>query len=150
MLIWSKWISFDKTWVADQEIFDYRRLVRDDDRRRRLDARVNRTSPGDGDPVRVGVGLVTANTFDVLGARPFIGRVFTEAEDRPNGPPVALLGYPLWKARFGADAGIVGRKILLNDRPVEVVGVMPDGFRLPTDFTDDAAEPTRAVAAAAD
>src|SRR5580765_1470511 len=141
VLIWSKWISFDKTWVADQELYDYRRLARTMTSIAAWSSGQQNLT-GDGDPVRLGVGLVTANTFDVLGARPFIGRVFTEAEDRPNGPPVALLGYPLWKARFGADAGIVGRKILLNDRPVEVVGVMPDGFRLPTDFTDDAAEPS--------
>ena len=48
----------------------------------------------------------------------------------------------LWQARYGGDAGIIGRKVLLNDVPFEVVGVMPDGFRLPTDFTEDAAEPT--------
>ena len=48
----------------------------------------------------------------------------------------------LWQARYGGDPAIVGRKVLLNDVPVEVVGVMPDGFRLPTDFTEDAAEPT--------
>src|SRR4029453_2892251 len=141
VLIWSKWISFDKTWVADQELFDYRR------RSRTMTSIAGWSSgqqnlTGDGDPVRLGVGFVTANTFEVLGARPFIGRVFTEAEDRPSGAPVAILGYPLWKARYGGDPGIVGRKILLNDQPVEVIGVMPEGFRLPTDFTDEAAEPS--------
>ena len=141
VLIWSRWISFDKTWVADQELYDYRRLARTMTSIAAWSSGQQNLT-GDGDPVRLGVGSVTANTFDVLGARPFIGRVFTEEEDRPNGPPVALLGYPLWKTRFGGDAGIVGRKILLNDRPVEVVGVMPDGFRLPTDFTDEAAEPS--------
>ena len=53
-----------------------------------------------------------------------------------------MLGYRLWQARYGGDPAIIGRKVLLNDVPVEVVGVMPDGFRLPTDFTEDAAEPT--------
>lgn len=88
------------------------------------------------------MGTVTANTFDVLGGAPLMGRTFGEHEDRPNGPPVAVLGYRLWHARYGADPAILGRKILLNDVPVEVIGIMPEGFRLPTDFTVDAAEPT--------
>jgi putative ABC transport system permease protein len=92
--------------------------------------------------VRVGVGLVTANAFDVLGARPLLGRTIRPEEDVPNGPPVVVLGYRLWQARYGGDPGIIGRKVLLNDVPHEVVGVMPDGFRLPTDFTEHAAEPT--------
>jgi putative ABC transport system permease protein len=58
------------------------------------------------------------------------------------GPPVAVLGYRLWQARYGGDPGIVGGKVLLNDVPHEVVGVMREGFRLPTDFTEHAAEPT--------
>ena len=60
----------------------------------------------------------------------------------PNGAPVVVLSYRLWQTRYGSDAGIIGRKVLLDDVPFEVVGVMPDGFRLPTDFTEDAAEPT--------
>jgi putative ABC transport system permease protein len=92
--------------------------------------------------VRVGIGLVTANTFDVLGATPLLGRVMSAAEDRPNATPVAVLGFGLWQTRYGGDPAIVGRRILLNEVPVEVVGVMPQGFRLPTDFTEEAAEPT--------
>jgi predicted permease len=97
---------------------------------------------GDGDPLRVGVGRVTANTFDVLGAAPILGRGFAPEEDVPNGPPVAVLSYRLWQGRYGGDRTVVGRKLLLNEVPVEIIGVMPEGFRLPTDFTEDAAEPS--------
>ena len=65
---------------------------------------------GDGEPVRIGVGFVTANTFDVLGARPLIGRAITPEEDAPNGPQVAVLGYPLWQARYGGDPTVIGRR----------------------------------------
>ena len=141
VMIWSRWISFDKTWLSDQEILDYRRLSRT------MTAVAGWTSAqqnltGDGEPVRVGVGLVTANTFEVLGAAPLLGRVISAAEDRPNAAPVAVLGYGLWQTRYGGDPAIVGRRVLLNEVPVEVVGVMPQGFRLPTDFTEEAAEPT--------
>ena len=150
VLIWSRWISFDKTWLSDQEILDYRRLSRT------MTAVAGWTTAqqnltGDGEPVRVGVGLVTANTFD--GARRHAAAGpgdHRRDEDRPNGPPVAVLGYGLWQARYGGDPAIVGRRILLNDVPVEVVGVMPQGFRLPTDFTEDAAEPTELWRRAAD
>ena len=141
VLIWSQWVGFDKTWLSNQEVVDYRAQSQTMTAVAAwTTAQQNLT--GDGDPLRVGVGLVTANTFEVLGAAPMMGRTIRREEDVPQGPPVAVLGYRLWQARFGADAGIVGRKVLLNDVPVEIVGVMPAGFRLPTDFTEDAAEPT--------
>jgi predicted permease len=142
VMIWSRWISFDKTWLSDQEIVDYKTFSKTmTDVAGWSTGQQNLT--GDGEPVRVGVGFVTANTFDVLGTRPLLGRTFTADEDRPNGPPAAILGYELWQARYGGDGTVLGRKLLLNDVPVEVVGVMPQGFRLPTDFTAEAAEPTQ-------
>jgi predicted permease len=142
VLVWSKWISFDKTWLSDQELVDYRSMSKT------LTAVAGWSTgqqnlTGDGEPVRIGVGFVTANTFDVLGARPLAGRTFTADEDRPNGPPVAVIGYPLWQSRYGGDRSIIGRRVMLNDVPVEIIGVMPSGFRLPTDFTVDAAEPSQ-------
>jgi putative ABC transport system permease protein len=141
VMIWSKWISFDKTWLSTQEIADYRNFSKTmTDVAAWTSAQQNLT--GDGEPIRVGVGLVTRNIFDVLGARPLVGRSFSEAEDRPNGPPVAVLGFPLWQARYGGDPTILGRTVMMNDVPVEIIGIMPEGFRLPTDFNVDAAEPT--------
>jgi len=141
VMVWSKWVSFEKTWVSSQEVFDYRQLAKTiTDVAFWANTSQNLTEAGE--PVRLTVGLVGANTFDVLGARPLVGRTFTPDDDRRTGPPVAVLGYGLWDAQFGADPAIVGRRIMLNDVPVEVIGVMPEGFRLPTDFTADAAEPT--------
>src|SRR5262245_49801435 len=142
VLIWSRWVSFDKTWLSDQEIVDYRAFSKTmADVAGWSTGQQNLT--GDGEPIRVGVGFVMANTFDVLGAKPLLGRTFTADEDRPNGPPAAVIGYRLWQSRYGGDRSVLGRKLLLNDVPVEVVGVMPEGFKLPTDFTADAAEPTQ-------
>jgi putative ABC transport system permease protein len=141
VLIWSRWTGFDKTWLSDQEVVDYRNFARTMTAVAAwTTAQQNLT--GDGDPLRIGVGLVTANTFEVLGATPLVGRGIAVEEDQPKAPPVAVLSYRLWQARFGGDPSVVGRRVLLNDMPVEVIGVMPDGFRLPTDFTVDAAEPT--------
>jgi len=142
VLLFTQWVAFDKTTLADQEIVDFRT------RARTLASiaawqttRQNLT--GDAEPLRIGVGLVSSNLFEVLGVRPALGRTFTSEEDRPHGPAVALLSDAVWRARYAADASIVGRTILLDELPVEVVGVMPPGFRLPTDLTEEIEEPSR-------
>jgi putative ABC transport system permease protein len=142
VMVWSTWVSFDKTWVSSQEVVDYRNMASTmTDVGFWTSGFQNLTDAGE--PVRLAVGFVSANAFDVLGARPHLGRTFTVEEDRPNGPPLAVLSHAVWQAQFAGDPGIVGRRVMLNDVPVEVIGVMPDGFRLPTDFNVDAAEPTQ-------
>lgn len=74
---------------------------------------------------------VSAHYFDVLGIPLFLGRSFTEAEDRPNGPPVAVLSYRLWSSTFGADPHLVGKSILLKGEPYTVVGILPRGALVP-------------------
>src|SRR5688500_17929407 len=142
VLIFTRWISFEKTWIADQEVIDFRNMSKTMTAIAAWNSGQQNLT-GDGEPVRIGVGFVTANTFDVLGARPLLGRAIREEEDVPNGPEIAVLGYPLWQARYGGDPNVIGKRLMINDVPVEVIGVMPEGFRLPTDFTDDAAEPTQ-------
>src|SRR4029079_12520814 len=85
---------------------------------------------GEGDPEQLRIGLVTDNFFDVLGADPRFGRAFRAEDAVPGARPTILLGWPLFERRFGADPAIVGRQILVNDRPTTVVGVMPRTFRL--------------------
>ncbi|HEY8459700.1 MAG TPA: ABC transporter permease, partial [Blastocatellia bacterium] len=76
----------------------------------------------------VGQLRVTADFFRTLGVAPAIGRGFTANEDSPAGERVAILCDGLWRRRFGADAGILGRNISLNGTAHTVVGVMPPGF----------------------
>jgi predicted permease len=91
---------------------------------------------GDGEPEELRARKVTGNFWSVLGVRPIVGRVFTEAEDTA-GARVVVLGYGLWERRFGGSPDIVGRTITLNDTAWEVVGVMPRGFYfLPERQTD--------------
>src|SRR6185503_7102805 len=77
---------------------------------------------------------VTSDFFSVLGARPALGRAFTREEAGGEASRVVVLGHAIWKTRFGADAGIVGRDIRLNDQPYRVLGVMGPDVRLP-DFS---------------
>jgi putative ABC transport system permease protein len=79
-------------------------------------------------PQQVNAIHVSADYFKVFGVAPMNGRSFTEAEDLPGGPPVAVISYGLWHSRLGG-AEVVGNPILLNGVPYSVVGVLPVGFR---------------------
>src|SRR5262245_22007761 len=140
VMIWSRWTGFDKTWVSEHEVFDYRRLGAFRQVAAWSSDQANLT--GDGDPVRVGVAAVTANTFATLGAEPLEGRPFRPEEEKPGADAVVIVSYRLWQGRYGGDAGLVGRSILIDGQPRQVVGAMPRGFRLPTDYGEDASEPT--------
>jgi len=84
---------------------------------------------GTGKPERLWAAHVSANYFDVLGVRPWLGRGFGPAEEQtPGGAPVAVLSYGLWQRRFGGDGHILGRTIFLNQHPFTVVGVAPRAF----------------------
>lgn len=86
---------------------------------------------GSGEPQRINAARVSPALFQMLGVRPQLGRLLTEAEDQPGHDRVVLLDDELWRGQFGAEPGIVGRKILLNDAPFEVVGVLPADFHFP-------------------
>jgi predicted permease len=70
----------------------------------------------------------TANLFSVLGLRPELGRFFNDDEDRDDAS-VAVISDSYWRARFGADASIVGRSVTIDQLPFTVIGVAPAGFR---------------------
>jgi hypothetical protein len=74
---------------------------------------------------------VTHGYFELLGARPVVGRTFRPDEDRPGGPSAIILSYELWQRRFGGDPGVVGTTTELNRRPFTIVGVMPRDFENP-------------------
>ena len=85
------------------------------------------TLSGDGAPEQVPARKVTWTFWNVLGVQPALGRVFNEDEDNKS-VHVVVISQGLWQRRFGSSPGVVGRKILLNDEPYEVIGVMPRGF----------------------
>ena len=87
---------------------------------------------GEGEPQRLEGANVGGDLFRILGARPSLGRGFTAEDERSGAAPIVLLSDRLWKARFGADPGVVGRKLLLDEQPFTVVGVMPEGFAFPS------------------
>jgi putative ABC transport system permease protein len=74
------------------------------------------------------VGEVSAAFFPLLGVRAALGRPFGDAEDKPGVAPTVVLSDEIWRSRFGADRGVVGRVLRLDAVPHTIVGVLPPGF----------------------
>ena len=72
--------------------------------------------------------MVSADFFHVLGVQPAMGRAFTPAEDSPSGDSVAILSDGLWRRRYAADTGVLGKTITINNVTYTVIGIMPANF----------------------
>jgi predicted permease len=81
---------------------------------------------GRPEPERVATGVVSAGFFDVMGVAPLYGRTFVDADDRPGAPAVLVLSHKYWLRSFGGDPSVVGKIFRMNDRPHQVIGVLPD------------------------
>jgi putative ABC transport system permease protein len=86
---------------------------------------------GNNDAERVQGAFVSASFFTIMGVQPALGRAFTTDEETQGRHRLAILSDGLWRRRFGGDPAIVGRTLLLDAEPYEVVGVMPHGFVFP-------------------
>ena len=86
---------------------------------------------GYGEPSEVSTVAVTSDFFSVLAAEPLLGRVFIPGDGERGAASAVVLSENLWRNRFGADPGIVGRSITLDMRAYTVIGVMPAGFHTP-------------------
>src|SRR5262245_44627737 len=88
---------------------------------------LNLSQGGEARPARA--LWVSGDFFNVLGVRPDLGRVFTTADDqRGCGAPGVVISHRFWEREYGGDANIIGRKVTLDDRPLEIIGVAPASF----------------------
>jgi putative ABC transport system permease protein len=126
-------VGFQGAYAGAADYFDWReqQQVFEDLGLTRPVANYNLT--GSGEPERLQGARATASVFSALRVRPAIGRVYTEEEqlDAGRASSVAVLSYGLWQRRFGGDPSVVGRTILLNGSPYQVVGVMGADFQYP-------------------
>lgn len=130
--VWEEasWMGFPQNTPAPANMLDWkqRNHVFTDMAATRGDLRA---ITGDGQPQQVEVTLITANLLPLLGVTPMLGRGISQAEDQTGGSKVALLSHRLWTQRYGGDAGVVGRDILLDGVKYRAIGVMPPGFVFP-------------------
>ena len=95
------------------------------------------TLKSDNHPEGVASGIATPSFFHLLGAKPILGRSFSPEEDQPGRNHVILISEALWKRRFAADPGIIGRELTLDNEKYAVIGVLPESFRSPSiDWVD--------------
>jgi predicted permease len=85
----------------------------------------------EGQPIRYLGAYASAHLFDLLRARPILGRTFRPEEDHPSTPPVMILSYRAWQDRFRGDPGVIGRTVRANAQVTTIVGVMPEKFGFP-------------------
>jgi len=92
----------------------------------------------DGSPAeRLDGAHFSFSMWEVLGVKPWKGRLFTQDEDQNGNPaPVIVLSYPFWERRFAADPNVLGRKVLLDNQETTIIGVMPKGFDYANSTTD--------------
>jgi predicted permease len=90
---------------------------------------------GLAEPEQVRAVGVSDGVFQTFAVPPAVGRWFSQADQTPNGPLRVMLSYGYWQKRFGGSEGVIGRSILVDSQPREIVGAMPRGFRfVDTDF----------------
>ncbi|HEX7832900.1 MAG TPA: ABC transporter permease, partial [Thermoanaerobaculia bacterium] len=83
------------------------------------------------EPVNVATNFASRSLYRMLGVKPALGRVFTDAEHKANGPKVALISHRLWTSLFGAKTNILGKPIDLEGDKFVVVGVLPPDLHFP-------------------
>ena len=91
-----------------------------------------RTITGIGEPEQARALFVTYDVLQALGVQPQMGRLFTEADATPAGPgtvQAVILTHAYWQRRFGGDRSVIGRRLIADSNPAQVIGVMPEGFR---------------------
>jgi putative ABC transport system permease protein len=86
---------------------------------------------GGGEPQRLSGAGVTGNFFQALGVQPALGRTFLIENERTGRDQVAVLSYGLWQKRFGGDPEIINKRVTLDNKSFEVIGVMPRDFEFP-------------------
>jgi len=74
----------------------------------------------------------SSGIFEMLHIRPILGRGFLPSDDKPGAEPVLLLGYGVWQDRYSSSPSVVGRQVRVNEKPATIIGVMPKGFKFPT------------------
>jgi putative ABC transport system permease protein len=134
-VIWSvnpamaKLIGFDDIPATPASLFDFQRDSRSFEKLASVE-QYRATLNGQGDPEQLSAVMVSGDFFPILGTSAEVGRTLTP-EDDAQGVTTVVLSHNYWQRRFAGDPGVVGKKFILNGKPITVVGVMPARFAFP-------------------
>jgi hypothetical protein len=131
-ILWNRspGLNIQEDWFSTAQYFDIKRRHSGfDDVAIAIGANYNLT--GSGEPERIGVMRVSSNLLPMLGAQPEAGQLFVPEDDAPGRTATAVLGHAFWVRRFGGDRSVIGQPIVLNGQTFQIIGVLPDRFRLP-------------------
>jgi len=135
-MLWGKMVKGATTWLSAPEVRDYAAETRTfASVAVYSSSAVNLT--GDQEPERIVAAEVSPNMFVTLGVPALVGQAFASSANATEIAEQVVLSYSLWQRRFGGSRDIVGRRILVNGAQITVIGVMPEGFKLPLDFSED-------------
>jgi putative ABC transport system permease protein len=132
VILWNRspGLGITEDWFSTAQYFDIRNGHQGfEDVAIAIGANFNLT--GDGNPERVGTIRVSSNLLPMLGARAEVGRLFGPESDRPGVAGTAVLAHGTWMRRYGGDPGAIGRTLMLNGQPYQVIGVLPASFSIP-------------------
>jgi len=125
--IWEKWGGFDQGSVSYPNFKDWRERNQSFEKMAAYRwTGFNLT--GVEQPERLSARQVSSELLDVLGVSPAVGRNFGADEDREGASPVAIISDSLWKRRFGGNQSVLDQRLILNDQPYQIVGVLPSNF----------------------
>src|SRR5262249_53207114 len=119
------WPTF-QDWQARNQSFEHLGIYRN--------TIVNYT--GGAQAERLTAAVASSGVFAAVGFQPLLGRAFTADDDAPGAARVAMISERVWRRRFGADAAMLGRSIVLSNDAYVIVGIMPAGMRFPSRLTD--------------
>jgi putative ABC transport system permease protein len=129
VMIWGTLLKsgFDQMPVSAADYLDWKRQARSFDHMSAAFAipEYGLNVSGAGDPERVPAALASQEFLPALGIKPIVGRNFLPEEDRPGGPPAALISHAFWQRRFHSDPTAVGRKLTVDGIPRTITGVVP-------------------------
>jgi putative ABC transport system permease protein len=129
---WGRFELGDTAAISPPDFSEYRAESKSFDRLAAFSVENGLENLAGGDqPAQVSDAIVSQGFFEALGAQPLLGRTFDRADEQQALPQVAVLSEGLWRNRFGADRGVIGKTISLGGRGMTVVGIMPASFDFP-------------------
>ncbi len=146
VVIWNRHTTTgsDKVQISGPDFLDYRDQTSSFEQLAFMHNATDNTLTDGARAEQVDVGYVSANFFSFLGVDALIGRTFSTDEKATSGSALgetgpAVISYGLWARRYGSDPGVLGRTVYLSGRPVRILGVMPQDFRLVLPYAEGGA-----------